>query len=121
VTGSITVFVSGVQSVKVLPYAVPGVFGVPSTSTTGELLTVPFAYETVKVCGVQIAVKVLFEVPVIGEPEAYVFVPSLQPPKVNPGLESDLCAGAVTTVPPVVYEAVVGTVPVAPFASKVNV
>ena len=74
-----------------------------------------------KVCGVQIAVKVLFEVPVIGEPAAYVFVPSLQPPKVNPGLESDPRAGAVIAVPPVVYEAVEGTDPLAPLASKVKV
>ena len=35
------------------------------------------------------AVSVLFDVPVIAEPAAYVFVPSLHPPNVNPAFASE--------------------------------
>ena len=45
----------------------------------------PARYVIANVAGVQIAVKVLLLVPVIGLPAWYVLVPSLQPPNVNPG------------------------------------
>ena len=83
---SVTVRVSGVPNTNVLPYAVADVLGRPTGSTTAFPLVTPARYEMAKVSGVQIAVSVLFAVPVIGEPAAYVFEPSLQPPKVKPGL-----------------------------------
>ena len=47
------------------------------------------------------AVSVLFDVPVIAEPAAYVLIPSLHPPNVNPGLARFPGPGAGTDVPPV--------------------
>ena len=76
---------------------------------------------TAYVAGFQIAVRVLLLVPVIGDPAAYVFVPSLQPPKVYPALTKLPAAGAVTALPSVVCVAADGVVPEAPLASKVNV